>query len=49
MPNCAGPAWLQADLDSGAWQARYGRLMDQDAIDGGHRLVASGAEAINDV
>lgn len=32
---------LEADLDSGAWEARYGDLMALDAIDAGYRLVVS--------
>ena len=32
---------LAADLDSGAWEARYGNLMELDAIDAGYRLVVS--------
>lgn len=30
---------LAADLDSGAWEARYGELLERDAMDYGYRLV----------
>lgn len=36
-----GFARLAADLDSGAWDARYGHLMEQDSIDAGYCLVVS--------
>ena len=32
---------LEADLASGAWQARYGDLMKQDSLDIGYRLVTA--------
>ena len=32
-------ARLAADLDSGAWTARYGELMERDSCDLGYRLV----------
>ena len=34
-------ARLEADLDSGAWEVRYGDLMDKDALDIGYRLVTA--------
>lgn len=37
----AGLARLAADLDSGAWTARHGALMGQDARDCGYRLVTA--------
>ena len=33
---------LERDLDSGAWEARYGHLLDLDACDCGYRLVVAG-------
>lgn len=30
---------LRDDLESGAWEARYGRLMELDSLDCGYRLV----------
>jgi hypothetical protein len=33
---------LQSDLESGAWAARYGALLDLDACDVGYRLVTAG-------
>lgn len=36
-----GFARLAADLDSGAWDARYGDLLTQDSIDAGYCLVVS--------
>jgi SAM-dependent methyltransferase len=33
---------LRADLENGSWEARHGRLLDRDAIDGGFRLVVRG-------
>lgn len=35
-------ATLQADLESGAWEARYGDLLERDALDCGYRLVVAG-------
>lgn len=32
---------LSADLDSGAWEARYGHLLTLDALDLGYRLVVA--------
>ncbi|MGB0696316.1 MAG: class I SAM-dependent methyltransferase [Rhodospirillaceae bacterium] len=32
-------ARLDADLKSGAWEARYGALLDQDSLECGYRLV----------
>jgi SAM-dependent methyltransferase len=32
---------LRADLESGAWYARHGHLLDADAIDIGYRLVVA--------
>lgn len=34
-------ARLEADLDSGAWEARYGGLLDLDECDCGYRLVTA--------
>ena len=36
-----GLARLEADLESGAWEERYGHLLERDAIDLGYRLVVS--------
>ncbi|WP_057882391.1 class I SAM-dependent methyltransferase [Tsuneonella troitsensis] len=36
-----GFARLAADLESGAWNARYGHLLGQDSIDAGYCLVVS--------
>ena len=36
-------AALRADLDSGAWEARYGALLSEDQIDCGYRLVTAKA------
>ena len=36
-------AALRADLDSGAWEARYGALLSEDQIDCGYRLVVAKA------
>jgi SAM-dependent methyltransferase len=44
----AGLSRLQADLDSGAWQARHGHLRTQAALDIGYRIITvqlSGAPA----
>lgn len=32
---------LRADLDSGAWEAKYGGLLDQDSLDLGYRLIVA--------
>jgi SAM-dependent methyltransferase len=32
---------LRADLDSGAWQARYGHLLDADELDLGYQVVVA--------
>lgn len=37
----AGVAALQADLDSGVWQQRYGHLLDRTELDVGYRLVVA--------
>ena len=37
-----GLARLRADLDSGAWQRRYGDVLALDEFDGGYRLVIAG-------
>ncbi len=37
----AGLERLARDLESGAWQARYGDLLDRDELDCGYRLVTS--------
>jgi SAM-dependent methyltransferase len=37
----AGFARLEADLASGAWEARYGGLLAQDTVDAGYCLVVS--------
>lgn len=36
-----GLARLAADLDSGAWETRYGHLLAQDSIDAGYRIVVT--------
>lgn len=36
-------ARLERDLESGAWGARYGALLGEDALDCGYRLVVAGA------
>ncbi|MCB2049702.1 MAG: class I SAM-dependent methyltransferase [Novosphingobium sp.] len=37
----AAMARLASDLDSGAWQRKYGHLLDLDEIDAGYRLVTT--------
>lgn len=37
----AGLARLRADLDSGAWMARHGHLLEREALDVGYRLVVA--------
>jgi hypothetical protein len=37
----AGLARLREDLASGAWHARHGRLLAEDALDLGYRLVVA--------
>lgn len=37
-----GVARLQSDLESGAWEARFGHLRGVDEIDCGYRLVVAG-------
>ena len=37
----AGLARLRSDLDSGAWERRYGHLMQEDVCDLGYRLVVA--------
>jgi len=37
-----GLARLRADLEDGTWQARYGGLLDLEALDCGYRLVVQG-------
>jgi hypothetical protein len=32
-------ARLAQDLDSGAWQRKHGRVLDQETLDLGYRLV----------
>ena len=32
---------LEADLDDGAWEARYGSLLTQETCDVGYRLVTA--------
>lgn len=34
-----GLARLREDIESGQWKARYGRLLEADALDLGYRLV----------
>ena len=34
-------ALLEEDLESGAWQERYGHVMEQDTLDAGYRLVCA--------
>jgi SAM-dependent methyltransferase len=41
QPLERGLAKLRADLDSGAWQRRYGGLLSLDELDIGYRLVVS--------
>ncbi|MCP4383956.1 MAG: SAM-dependent methyltransferase, partial [Hyphomicrobiales bacterium] len=36
-----GLAVLARDLETGAWDQRYGHLVERDAVDWGYRLVAS--------
>ncbi len=36
----AGLARLKRDLDSGAWRARHGELLNRDALDIGYRLLS---------
>ena len=38
-PLGTGLSRLRADLDSGAWQARYGELLSRSSLDMGYRLV----------
>jgi hypothetical protein len=37
----AGLARLRGDLESGAWQERFGRLLDVDEMDLGYRLIVA--------
>ena len=37
-----GLARLSDDLESGAWEARYGHLVERETLDCGYRLVVSG-------
>jgi len=37
----AGRKRLAADLESGAWEKRYGHLRDRDELDVGLRIVVS--------
>ena len=37
-----GMAQLADDLQSGAWQARYGHLLELDELDAGYRIVVAG-------
>ena len=37
----AGLARLREDLASGAWHARHGHLLAEDALDIGYRLVVA--------
>jgi SAM-dependent methyltransferase len=41
----AAVARLRADLDSGAWQQRYGRWRDEPCFEGSLRLVVSNPDA----
>ena len=42
LGDCAAAlARLEDDLDSGAWQARYGALLDLETCDVGYRLVTT--------
>ncbi len=44
LGDISGPlAQLRHDLASGAWETRYGYLLDQDTLDIGYRLVVVGA------
>jgi SAM-dependent methyltransferase len=38
----AGLARLAADLESGAWDARYGALLELEELDAGYRLMVGG-------
>jgi SAM-dependent methyltransferase len=38
----AGLRRLKADLETGAWERRYGELLTLDAYDAGYRLVVAG-------
>ena len=38
----AGLARLERDLAGGAWEARYGDLLERDSCDLGYRLVVAG-------
>jgi SAM-dependent methyltransferase len=38
----AGLARLAADLDSGAWNQRYGKLLELGELDAGYRMVVAG-------
>lgn len=40
--RAAGSERLRADLDSGAWDERYGHLRSQDAFDAGYRIAIAG-------
>ncbi len=42
----AGLARLKRDLDSGAWQDRYGPLLEQTNVDLGYRLVVAERHAL---
>jgi hypothetical protein len=35
----AGLARLEIDLSSGAWQDRYGSLLERETMDFGYRLI----------
>ena len=43
--RAAGAERLRADLDSGAWDERYGHLRSQDAFDAGYRIAIAGEHA----
>lgn len=40
--RAAGAERLRADLDSGAWDERYGHLRSQDTFDAGYRIAIAG-------
>ena len=39
-----GLAALKADLESGAWENRYGKVLQQSALDCGYRLLIANAQ-----
>lgn len=41
LGEARGAARLPADLDSGAWERRFGHLRALDSLDAGYRLVVA--------